>query len=227
MSSPRKILRRGLLVLALSVGATTFAASTARAEESATHEAAEEASEAASHETATAEGHGEHAAAIESPLRLVLSLVNFAILAGVLIKFGGGAVKKGLAARHTQLKTDISQAAELKTHAEARYHAQEARLAGLEQEIAALRAKMKAEAEAEKTRLLAAAEERASRVREETRFLLEQQTKEAAQTIRREAAEAAVRLAEEILRRQVGSADQQRLLETFVQDVGSVGGGRV
>ena len=220
MSSLRKTFRRGLFVLALGVGATTFATSTAKAEESATHEAAEQASEAASHETATPEGHGEHAATIESPLRLVFSLLNFAILAGILIKFGGGAVKKGLAARHTQLKTDISQAAELKTHAEARYRAQEARLAGLEQEIAALRAKMKAEAEAEKTRLLAAAEERASRVREETRFLLEQQTKEAAQTIRREAAEAAVRLAEEILRRQVGGADQQRLLETFVKDVG-------
>ena len=219
MTTFTKLLGAACLALALTaVGASSFA----RADE-ATHEAAHEASEAASHESATPEGEGheggEHAARIESPLRLLASLVNFAGLAFILVKFGGSAVKKGLASRHTQLKTDISQAAEAKAAAEARYKAQEARLAGLEQEIATLRAKMKAEAEAEKSRLLAAAEERAARVREETRFLLEQQTKEAAQVLRREAALAAVKVAEEILRRQVGGTDQQRLLDAFVKEV--------
>jgi len=186
------------------------------------HEGAEEAV-GAEHAGAEHEA-GEHEARIESPVRLALSLLNFAVLAFILIKFGGPAVKKGLAARHVQLKTDISQAADAKAAAEARYQAQEARLAGLEQEIAALRAKLRGEAEAEKGRLLVAAQERAARVREETRFVLEQQTKEAAQIIRREAAEAAVRVAEEILRRQVGGADQQRFLDGFVNDVSSRGG---
>lgn len=219
MTTFQKVLGTACLAVALAgAGAGSFA----HAEET-LHEAAETASQAASHESATPEGEGheggEHAARIESPLRLLASLVNFAGLAFILVKFGGGAVKKGLASRHTQLKTDISQAADAKAAAEARYQAQEARLAGLEQEIATLRAKMKAEAEAEKSRLLAAAEERAVRVREETRFLLEQQTKEAAHVLRREAALAAVKVAEEILRRQVSGADQQRLLDSFVKEV--------
>ena len=49
--------------------------------------------------------------------------------------------------------------------------------------------------------------------------MLEQQVKEAEATLRREAAEAAVKIAEELLRRAMDARDQQRLVETFVADV--------
>jgi F0F1-type ATP synthase membrane subunit b/b' len=43
--------------------------------------------------------------------------------------------------------------------------------------------------------------------------------RDADQRLRRESADAALKIAEEILRRSIGPGDQQRLLETFVGDV--------
>ena len=81
---------------------------------------------------------------------------------------------------------------------------------------------VKAEAEAEKARLIAMAEERAKRIREETTFVLEQQVKEAEERLRREVALASVNLAEQMVKTLV-AADQQRLVDTFVTDVAAPG----
>ena len=150
---------------------------------------------------------------------LALQLLNFGVLIFVLIKFGGPAISKALAARHQQLKADLAAAAAARSEAEARLAQQEARLAALEQEIESIRRGVRAEAEAEKARLIAMAEERAKRIREETTFVLDQQVKEAEERLRREVARAAVDLAEQMVRRSLGAADQQRLVDTFVTDV--------
>src|SRR3569832_464181 len=121
-----------------------------------------------------------------------------------------------LRGRHEQLKADLASAAELRAAAEAKLKKQEARLASLEHEIADMRRNLKSEAEAEKARLIAAAEERAARIKVETTFLIDQQVREADQRLRRESADAALKIAEDILRRAIGPADQQRLLETII-----------
>jgi F-type H+-transporting ATPase subunit b len=150
---------------------------------------------------------------------LALQLLNFAVLVFVLVKFGGPAISKALATRHQQLKADLAAASAARAEAEARLAQQEARLAVLEQEIEAMLTGVKAEAEAEKTRLIALAEERAKRIREETSFVLEQQVKEAEERLRREVALAAVDLAEQMVRKSLGAADQQRMVDSFVADV--------
>ena len=197
-------------------------------------------STAASHETAAAhegagegheagEGHGEgHAAAPELDVKkLAFQVLNFAVLVFLLVKFGGPPVRKALDARSSQIKTDLASAAEARAAAQARFEKQEKRLAALEQEIAAITAGIKQEAEAEKARLIAAAEERARRIQDESAFIIEQQIKQAEEDLRREVAAAAVALAEKIVRNQLGPSDQQRLIDTFVGDVASGNGTHV
>jgi len=166
----------------------------------------------AEHETA-------EAAPSINPKTLALQLLNFAVLVFILVKFGGGAINKALAARHQQLKADLASAADLRALAEAKLAKQETRLASLENEIAEMRLGIKAEADAEKARLIAAAEERAARIKTETAFVVEQQVREAEVRLRRESAELALQMSEEILRRALGAVDQQRLLDTFVAEV--------
>jgi F-type H+-transporting ATPase subunit b len=155
---------------------------------------------------------------------LALQLLNFAVLIFVLVKFGGPAISKALEARHQQLKADLAAAAAARAEAETRLAQQEARLAALEQEIEGIRTGVKAEAEAEKARLIAMAEERAKRIREETTFVLDQQVKEAEERLRREVALAAVTLAEQMVRQSLGAADQQRMVDSFVADVAAPAG---
>ena len=174
-------------------------------------------------------GEAEHetreAAPSINPKTLALQLLNFAVLVFILVKFGGGAINKALAARHQQLKADLASAADLRALAEAKLAKQETRLASLENEIAEMRLGIKEEADAEKARLIAAAEERAARIKTETAFVVEQQIREAEVRLRRESAELALQMSEEILRRALGAVDQQRLLDTFVAGVeqGSAG----
>ncbi len=180
------------------------------------------ASEGAEHASAEGGGHegGEHTPSIDAK-KLALQFLNFGVLLFILVKFGGGAVNKSLTARHQQLKADLASSAALRSAAEAKLAEQEKRLGSLENEIADMRRLLKAEAEAEKATLIAAAEERARRIKAETGFLVEQQVREAEVRLRRESAEAALKIAEEILRRSVGAGDQQRLLDTFIGDVES------
>jgi F-type H+-transporting ATPase subunit b len=157
--------------------------------------------------------------------KLLAQLANFGVLVFILIKFGGPAVSKALTARHQQLKADLAAAAEAKTAAEKRLAVQEQRLASLEQEIAGMRAGIKQEAEAEKARLIELAEERARRIQEETKFLLDQQVKQAEADLRREAALMAVDMAEQMVRRSFDANDQKRLVDGFVGDVSDAGAG--
>jgi F-type H+-transporting ATPase subunit b len=157
--------------------------------------------------------------------KLAAQLINFGLLAFILIRFGGPAVSKALTARHQQLKADLAAAGEAKAAAEKRLAVQEHRLASLEQEIAGIRAGIKQEAEAEKARLIELAEERAQRIQEETKFLLDQQVKQAEADLRREAARMAVDMAEQMVRRSFDASDQKRLVDGFVGDVGAAGAG--
>ena len=208
-----------LLRVLMVAGALALPASAALAEEE--HPAAGEIHEAASE---GAEHEGEHHEASIDPKRLAWQFLNFGVLVFILVKFGGPAVNKGLAARHEQIKADLASAAEARTAAQGRFEKQEKRLASLENEISAITASIKQEAEAEKARLIATAEERAKRIREESEFIIEQQVKQAQEDLRREVAGAAVALAEKIVRTQMQPGDQQRMVDAFVGDVATTNG---
>jgi F-type H+-transporting ATPase subunit b len=174
---------------------------------------------------AEGEGHGEgHEAPSLDFSRLGSQLFNFAALIAILYFGGRKAVSAALQSRHTQIKTDLASAAEARTAAQARFEKQEQRLAALEQEIAAIAASIKQEAEVEKQRLIAMAEERAKRIREESEFIIEQQIKQAEEDLRREVAAAAVALAEKIVRTQMMPGDQQRMIDAFVGDIATPNG---
>jgi F-type H+-transporting ATPase subunit b len=221
--APSFLRRSGLF--ALAVGLLVLAGTAARADEEHGGPGTAGTDTAAEHVEAE---HGEHEEGAPSidPKKLGLQLLNFGVLVFILVKFGGGAINKMLRSRHEQLKADLASASELRAAAEAKLKKQEARLASLEHEIADMRRGLKAEAEAEKARLIAAAEERATRIKAETAFLIEQQVRDAEQRLRRESADAALKIAEEILKKSIGVADQQKLVETFVGDVERAPAGR-
>jgi len=215
---------RRLAQLAAMIGALAAPAVVFAAEEGAAHETAERAARGAE----AGEGQGEsgeagehgagHAPSVDGKT-LAFQVFNFAVLVFVLVWFGAKPVKRALEERHNQIQNDLASAAEARTAAKARFEQQERRLSALENEIAAITASIKQEAEAEKARLIAAAEDRARRIREESEFIIEQQIKQAEEDLRREVAAAAVALAEQIVRHQMMPADQQRLIDTFVGDI--------
>ena len=182
------------------------------------------ATRAVAQETPTAGGEhpaetAEREEARIEPMKLALQFLNFGVLVFILVKFGGAAINKSLRARHEQLKSDMEEAARLRATAELRFKEQEKRLGNLESELEQMRQSILKEAEHEKARIIAAAEEKAKRIQEETRFQLDQQVKDAELRFRAEVAQAALKIADELLRRSVTAGDEQRLNQTFVSEL--------
>jgi F-type H+-transporting ATPase subunit b len=202
--------RRLLAALPLAVLLSTGAAF-AEEEHGAAH-----AAEGAEHASG---GEGHHGG-IDAKT-LAMQVFNFGVLLFILIKFGGGAINKSLRARHDQLKADMEEATRMRTVAEARFKEQEKRLSNLEGELDAMRLAILKEAESEKARIIASAEEKSRRVQDETRFQLEQQVKEAELRFRAEVAQAALKIADELLRKHADRNDEQRLIQTFVAELGA------
>src|SRR5262245_56805294 len=174
----RLLLLAGAVGIASSVGlASTGSQAVAFAQAPPEHPGENKGAE---HGTAAAAAHGSGESAAHGEAHgidvktLALQLLNFGVLLFLLLKFGGGAVNKALRARPEQLQASLEEAAKVRTSALALLQEQEKRLQNLSQEIDGMRASMKQGAEAERVRLLAAAEERAKRIQAETTFLLDQ-----------------------------------------------------
>jgi F-type H+-transporting ATPase subunit b len=89
----------------------------------------------------------------------------------------------------------------------------------LESELEGIRATARERAAAEREHILADATAAAERIRRDAQAAIEHELLRARARLRQEAADLAVELASETLRRQVTDADRERLLDEFVRTI--------
>jgi F-type H+-transporting ATPase subunit b len=144
---------------------------------------------------------------------------NFAILAAAL---GYLVVKKGgpwFAARSVAIRKGIAEAEEIRADAEARSAEVDRRLAGLEAEIEGLRGHARKEQAAEAERIREQTATDLARIQEHAAREIDAAGKTARIELKRYAAQLAVDLAEQKIRRQMTPAIQSALVDNFVRDV--------
>jgi F0F1-type ATP synthase membrane subunit b/b' len=96
----------------------------------------------------------------------------------------------------------------------------ESRFAKLDAEVAKVKEKARGEAEAETERIRLATDEEMAKIRQQAKREIESAGKAARHELRRFAAQESVRLAEEILEREIGAEDDARLTSLSVQELG-------
>ena len=166
-----------------------------------------------------AQGHeGEEAHG--SALDLVFRVVNFAILAGALVYLLKKPFGNYLDAKTEQIRSDLAAAASKREQAEAERKEAEARLAGLDEEIAEARAKGLAQAEDERRRILQAAENEAVRLAEHAKKEIEAELELARRKLTARAAELSIEMARKKLGEQIGDADRRALFEKGLEKLG-------
>ncbi len=170
-----------------------------------------------------AEQHAEHPEGGEShPPVDLWKTVNFAILAaglGWLIrKFALGYLN----GRTVAIQEGIREAHEIKAAAEARAAEMERRLAGLDAEIAQLRARGLEEIAEEEARLRAETGRAMARMQTNAEQEMASAVKQARKELRAQAAELALRLARQKVAERMTPEAESRLMGAFVQDVGRV-----
>jgi F-type H+-transporting ATPase subunit b len=150
----------------------------------------------------------------------IAMLINFGILVAAYYLFGKKPVLAALQNRRDTIAKEIDEAQRMRREAEARAKTYQAQLEKLEEEMAMARTALVHAGEAERDRIVNEAEAKADRMRKDAEFLVEQELKQIRQDLLRDTVDAAVAAAEELLRKRVTQADQERLAEDYLADLG-------
>jgi F-type H+-transporting ATPase subunit b len=175
--------------------------------------AAQPADEHAPEAHGTEEDHGSIWAGLLWPT------LNFAILAGGLWWFFKEPLSTYLRDRHTAIRRDLVEAANVKSAAASQIAELDRKLQALPGEIDALRKRGSEEIAAEEARISALAAAERDRLLEQTRREIEVQLRLAKRELVEHTADLAVQLAGDRIRQQITPADQERLAERYLEQV--------
>lgn len=148
-------------------------------------------------------------------------IANFAIFAGVLYYFLNEPVKSYLAGRSSTIRKDLVEAASLTASATEQLTTIEQKLQALPGEIDALRKRGTEEISVEEQRIAAVAAADRDRLLEQTRREIDLMVRLAKRDILEHAADLSVQLATERIKKDTTPADQDRLVDRYLDQVKS------
>jgi F-type H+-transporting ATPase subunit b len=151
-----------------------------------------------------------------------VNLLVFIACALYLHRHFGMPIREALRSRSEGIKRELVIAREEKERALAKLAEVQARFEKLDDEVLEVKKKARAEADAEKERIRSATEAEIAKMREQSKREIESAGKAARLELRKFAAQESVRLAEEILEREIGPEDDSRLTTLNVNELGRV-----
>ena len=150
---------------------------------------------------------------------LIAKLLNFAILVGALIYFLKSPVAAHMASRITQIRQDLVAAADLKKTATAQLAEIQQKMAALPTELETLRRQGAEDVKAERERISKAAEIERGRLLDQTRREIDMRLRVAKRELTEHAAQLAVQVAEQRLKRVITPDDQIRLVDRYASQL--------
>jgi F-type H+-transporting ATPase subunit b len=165
------------------------------------------------HEAATA-------AQTEAPhgqtlLQSIAKVVNFVILGGVLVYFLKTPISTYLASRETHIRQDLVMASDMRATASAQLAEIDRKLKALPAELEALKVQGAEDVKAEQTRIAQAAAAERERLIAQTRREIDSRLRTARRQLTEHAAELAVQIAEERIKRSITTDDHLRLVDRY------------
>jgi len=158
-----------------------------------------------------------------SLLSLIQHGVNLAVLFGLLYFFTNKPLRETMKDRATGIRKELTESAKQLDQAKKRYEELEGRLTRFEDEINEMRAKAEELAKDEEVKLIERANANAARIAESAQRSIRDETNRARNTLRKEAVELAVNLAQTVLTKQVKATDQKRLAREFLDALDDTG----
>jgi F-type H+-transporting ATPase subunit b len=147
---------------------------------------------------------------------LAIYLINLLILVGGIVKFGGPGIMQALKDRRDRVAKEIEEAQRMKKEADQRAKKYQAKLENLDEELDATKKSLVEAGVADKERLVKEAQEKAQRMERDAGSLLEQEARQTRQDLVRETVELAIVAAEDLLKKRITQADQERLAEDYL-----------
>ncbi|MHB8763904.1 MAG: ATP synthase F0 subunit B [Deferrisomatales bacterium] len=151
---------------------------------------------------------------------LAMKFLNFGILAAILFFALRKMVSQGLADRREDIRRSLEDAQKAKDAAEAKYREYQDRVANLDDEIRRIQEDFRADGERQRARILEDAKQAAESIRRHAEQAASNEVKRARDELRADAGELAVRLAEGLLAKAYTAADQKKAVDVTIQNVG-------
>ena len=167
---------------------------------------------------------GAHAKAFSFTEEL-FKLVNTLIVVGILYKVAFNPIKNFLKDRREGIRKALEEARAAREEAEKQLAEQRSKVADLEAELMRVRDQGKKERAAMQERLEKEQENQAQRLLEQTRTTIELEATKARAELQNQAASLALNLAEEMLKKELGEADQERFVENYLANIEDRNGG--
>ena len=152
----------------------------------------------------------------------VWKFINLFLFIGALILILRRPIGQTMQARREAIRKELMRAQEERNAALAKLEEVNARLARLDTEVAALRTQTEQEAVQERERIARTTEEEARKLRAQAQREIESAGKAARLELRRYAAEQSVEMAEQLIKRDLREADDERLLHDYIEELGGV-----
>ena len=156
-------------------------------------------------------------------LPTIAKLVNLLLFIVAVFYLVRRPVREAFRGRQGSIRDELMRAEEDRAAAVARLEEVEGRLANLDAEVEAVRAQAQRGAAQERARVERATEDEMRKIREQARREIESAAKAARAELRTFAAEQSVRLAEEMIRRDIRPEDDAHLAREYVSELGGVG----
>lgn len=148
-----------------------------------------------------------------------LRSVNFIILVLILGKLLKKPISNFFTSRRENIKLLLAELNEKQAQADAKAAEYRSRLSLLEDETRKIVSELITEGEAERQRILEGANRQAEYVRQQAQLAIQQEIKAARESLQEEVANLSVSAAEDILRKNIKSEDQDRLIKDFMMRV--------
>lgn len=155
----------------------------------------------------------------EGIMPTVFRLANFAILVGLLVYFLKSPFVAYLASRSAQIRQDLVTAAEMRAAATAQLAEIDRKMQALPAELDALRRQGAEDVQAEQARIAEAAAAERTRLLEQTRREIDMRLRIAKRELTEHAAQLAVGVAEQRIRRSITPDDQVRLVDRYASQL--------
>ncbi|MFZ5760647.1 MAG: F0F1 ATP synthase subunit B [Thermodesulfobacteriota bacterium] len=153
---------------------------------------------------------------------LMWRVMNFAALMVILIKFLKKPLVDALKGRQQTIAAEFEDLETRRAEAERQYKEYEAKLAGIDAELKEMVDKAIAAGQAEKTRIIEEANKAAENIKRQAEMAVQTEITEARRRIKVEIAEQATAMAEEIIKKNLRDADQDKLVEEYLTKVGGL-----
>jgi len=146
-------------------------------------------------------------------------VLNFVLMAGILVFVARKPIREFFAKRTQTIANTLTELEAKKKEAEKTYQAYKQKLVELDKETTRILEEYRAQGEAEKAKIIAAAEKSAAEIRAQADRAIQQEIASATLALKREVAELSVAAAEKVLKERIGKEDQQRLVKDFTTKV--------